>query len=64
MVLMKGAAITAGVGVGAFGFDAVDRFIQITEENKPDLSKAEKYGEMKKLFDEAYYSLAGLFEKL
>ena len=59
-----GAAITAGVGVGAFGFDAVDRFIQINEENKPDLSKAEKYGEMKKLFDEAYYSLAGLFEKL
>jgi len=59
-----GAAITAGVGVGAFGFDAVDRFIQITEENKPDPAKAEKYSEMKQLFDEAYYSLTGVFEKL
>ncbi len=60
-----GAAITAGVGIGTFkSFDAVNKFIKITEENKPDLSKNEKYAEMKKLFDEAYYSLANVFEKM
>ncbi len=60
-----GAAITAGVGIGAFdGFDVVDKFIKISKENKPDSSKAEKYSEMKKLFDEAYISLENIFEKL
>lgn len=60
-----GAAITAGVGIGAFeNFDVVDKFIKIKEENKPDLSKNEKYTEMKKLFDEAYYSLKPVFEKM
>ncbi len=60
-----GAAITAGVGIGAFeNFSAVDKFIKINEENIPDLSKSEKYIEMKKLFDEAYYSLKSIFEKM
>ena len=60
-----GAAITAGVGIGAFeSFSAVDKFIKIQEENKPDLSKNKKYTEMKKLFDEAYDSLNDVFEKM
>lgn len=60
-----GAAITAGVGIGAFeSFSAVDKFIKIQEENKPDLSNNEKYIEMRKLFDEVYYSLKSVFEKM
>lgn len=60
-----GAAITAGVGIGAFdGFNAVNKFIKIQEENKPDVSKNKKYTEMKKLFDEAYHSLQDVFENM
>ena len=60
-----GAAITAGVGIGAFeNFDVVDKFIKINEVNKPDLSKNKKYIEIKKLFDEAYYALISVFEKM
>jgi len=60
-----GAAITAGVGIGAFeSFDVVEKFIKIKEENKPNLSKSEKYVEIKKLFNEAYYSLNAVFEKM
>lgn len=60
-----GAAITAGVGIGAFeDFSAVEKFIKIKRENQPDLSKSEKYFEMKKIFDEAYYSMNSVFEKM
>ena len=60
-----GAAITAGVGIGAFeSFEAAERFINIKEEIKPQYENFEKYGKMKPLFDEAYYSLIPLFEKL
>ena len=60
-----GAAITAGVGIGAFeSFDVVDRFIRIREERKPDLSKGPRYAEMKKLFDEAYGALYNFFESM
>ena len=60
-----GAAITAGVGIGAFeNFDAVDKFIKITKENKPNLLNNKKYAEFKKIFDELYYSLINVFEKI
>ena len=60
-----GAAITAGVGIGAFeSFDAAEKFISIKSEIKPQYENSEKYGKMKQLFDEAYYSLTPLFEKL
>lgn len=60
-----GAAITAGVGVGAFkDFNVVDKFIKINEENTPNSETKEKYKIMKELFDEAYYSLNKIFEKL
>ncbi len=60
-----GAAIAAGVGIGAFeSFDVVDRFIRIQSEVKPDSRNEGKYAEMKALFDEAYTSLAGLFDRL
>lgn len=60
-----GAAITAGVGVGAFkDFDVVNKFIKINQENKPNFETSEKYKIMNELFDEAYYSLYKTFNKL
>jgi len=60
-----GAAITAGVGVGVFkDFNVVDKFIKINEENRPTPETNEKYKQMKELFDEAYYSLNKIFDKL
>ncbi|MBE6631378.1 MAG: xylulokinase [Ruminococcaceae bacterium] len=60
-----GAAITAGVGVGAFeDFSAIDKFIKISEENTPNIANKAKYDEMKALFDASYEALVPLFEKL
>lgn len=60
-----GAAITAGVGVGAFkDFSSVDKFIKINRENKPNVENNHQYSELKKLFDEAYYSLESTFDKM
>ncbi len=60
-----GAAITAGVGVGAFkDFNVVDKFIKINQENKPNFEICEKYKMIKELFDEAYYSLNKVFDRL
>lgn len=60
-----GAAITAGVGVGVFkDFNVVDKFIKINQENKPNFETTQKYKMMRELFDEAYYSLNKIFDKL
>ena len=60
-----GAAITAGVGVGAFeGFDVVDKFVRIRESKAPNHENDAVYNEMKGLFEEAYGALCPLFEKL
>lgn len=60
-----GAAVTAGVGVGAFeDFSAVNKFINIDQINTPNPQNKEKYEQMKCLFDEAYYSLENFFAKL
>lgn len=60
-----GAAITAGVGIGAFeNFDVVNKFIKINRENRPNNDAKEKYKIMKELFDESYDSLNHIFEKL
>lgn len=60
-----GAAITAGVGVGAYkDFDVVDKFIKVKEENRPNLENKGKYDEMKTLFDESYASLLNVFERM
>lgn len=60
-----GAAITAGVGIGALNsFDEADKFLKIQSKISPNRDNSEKYSEMKALFDEAYYALEPLFEKL
>lgn len=60
-----GAAITAGVGIGALkSFDEAEKFIKIQSKIFPNTETQEKYNESKALFDEAYYALKPLFEKL
>jgi xylulokinase len=60
-----GAAITAGVGVGAFdSFDVAEKFIRIRERREPNHQNDAVYGEMKGLFEDAYRALCPLFEKM
>lgn len=60
-----GAAITAGVGVGVFdSFDVVDKFLKIRETKKPQAKNQEIYNQLKPIFDEAYYGLKDVFQKL
>lgn len=60
-----GAAITAGVGVGLFeNFDAVNKFIKITESSTPDPETVKTYKELKKLFDKVYYYNEPLFAEI
>ena len=60
-----GAAITAGVGVGLYDdFNVIDRFLSITDEIKPSGENYEVYSRAKELFDDAYYTLAPVFEKM
>lgn len=60
-----GAAVTAGVGAGIFeDFNAIEKFIKIKEANIPDRGNKKIYSEMKKIFNDAYYALELIFEKL
>jgi len=60
-----GAAITAGVGAGAFsGFDAIDRFLKKDSLHMPNSQNSECYARLKALFDESYYALEKIFGKL
>ncbi|MDO4630104.1 MAG: xylulokinase [Planctomycetia bacterium] len=59
-----GAAITGGVGVGAFeNFDAIDRFLQPEKVFHPSDNR-EVYDGRKALFDECYYQLKETFTRL
>jgi xylulokinase len=59
-----GAAIIGGVGCGVFkGFDVADRFLQVTDRTKPDVSRAGLYASAKNLLNESYDALAPLFPK-
>jgi len=58
-----GAAITAGVGIGAFeSFAAVDSFIQVVQQRNP--RNVPIYAEKKQLFETAYRALEPVFEVL
>lgn len=60
-----GAAITAGVGVGAFAdFGVIDKFIRIQEENAPDPASHDYYRSRKALFDKAYFATEELFKTI
>lgn len=59
-----GAAITAGVGIGALkSFDESDKFLAVDSRISPNRDNSVKYDKIKKLFDEAYYDLELFFEK-
>ena len=58
-----GAAITAGVGVGAFAdFGVIDKFIRIQQENRPDAAAHDFYQSKKNAFDKAYFATEALFK--
>lgn len=60
-----GAAITAGVGVGVFkDFNVIDKFLKTENSYQPNLANAEAYEKQKRLFDECYYALTGVFKSL
>jgi xylulokinase len=59
-----GAAVNAGVGAGIYqDYTAIDKFIHIQSVQKPNQEHLEKYGELKELFDEAYFALEKVFHK-
>ncbi len=60
-----GAAVAAGVGVGVMeDFTAIDRFIRVDETVKPNFENNRKYGELKRIFDESYFSLLDVYKHL
>ena len=60
-----GAAITAGVGVGAFeDFNVIDRFLKTEKTYYTNKESNEKYKNIKKNFDDCYFALEKTFEFL
>ena len=57
-----GAAIIGGVGCGVFrDFDVADRFIAVTDRDRPDPARAPLYREARRLLDDSYAALEPLF---
>jgi xylulokinase len=60
-----GAAVTAGVGIGAFkNFESVNDFIEIEDTVAPDMANHGKYTEMMKTFEACYHALAPIFPRM
>ncbi|MBQ6374008.1 MAG: FGGY-family carbohydrate kinase [Clostridia bacterium] len=60
-----GAAVTGGVGVGLFkGFDAIDRFIEISAVHTPDPAAVKAYGPVKEMFELCYQAMLPVYEKM
>ncbi len=60
-----GAAITAGVGIGAFdSFNVIDKFLKVEEVYKSDTSTYAQYDRLKCIFDECYGSLVKTYSAL
>ena len=60
-----GAALAAGVGVGIFkDFSEISKFLKVEERIKPDLENTEKYKKIMPVFNDAYYALCNVFDKL
>ncbi len=60
-----GAAIIGGVGSGVFkDFNVVDRFIKIESEQMPNEQNRAQYLKMMPIFDDCYYALENIYEKL
>ncbi|MEG2146846.1 MAG: FGGY-family carbohydrate kinase, partial [Lachnospiraceae bacterium] len=60
-----GAAVTGGVGAGIFkDFTAIDKFITIDSEHAPNPVAVKQYQPVKELFDDCYFALEGVFDKM
>jgi len=60
-----GAAVAAGVGVGALpGFESVYDFFKIEAEESFSPENHAKYDEVQKVFDKAYFSLLDTYEAI
>jgi len=60
-----GAAVAAGVGAGVLpSFDAIDRFIRVDDIIEPDLAAHRAYGPLREVFDESYFALLDVYDKL
>jgi xylulokinase len=60
-----GAAITAGVGVGALkGFDDVDNFIAVDACTSPRPAHVETYRRLQPVFNKAYFDLVEVYDQL
>lgn len=60
-----GAAIIGGVGAGVFkDFTVVDRFLEIDSTQMPHPQSVESYGPYKEVFNDSYFALTEVFEKL
>ena len=60
-----GAAITAGVGIGAFeNFDIIDKFLKNVSRFEPQDKDRAVYRGMQARFDECYHALEPIFNKM
>jgi xylulokinase len=60
-----GAAVTAGVGVGALkGFQEVERFVKVDAVTHPDPVHVETYRKLQPVFDKAYFDLVEVYDQL
>ncbi|HIS80190.1 MAG TPA: xylulokinase, partial [Candidatus Scatomonas merdavium] len=59
------AAMIAGVGVGVYeDFEAITRFLRITETYRPSGENQEVYDHLKQVFEDSYRALEPVFEEL
>ena len=55
----------AGVGVGVYGdFEAITRFLRITDTYRPSEEKQKVYSHLKQVFEDCYHALEPVFEEL
>lgn len=60
-----GAAVTGGVGVGVFSdFSVINKFIEITDVQRPDKDRKKTYEAMKPIFEESYNSLVKVYDMM
>ncbi|MBR2987716.1 MAG: xylulokinase [Clostridia bacterium] len=59
-----GAAVTAGVGIGAFDFSAAEKFIKLRYEEKADRERHEAYASHKDSFEALYQALCPIFDMI
>jgi xylulokinase len=60
-----GAAVTAGVGVGALeGFQDIDRFVTVDAVTAPRAEHAGTYGKLQSVFNKAYFDLVEVYDQL